>query len=181
MIKPLHHYLIEPVGGEYITEKDGLIVSAGIENHKDVNRYGKLIAKPLYDDSELSIGDICIVHHNCFRSYYDMKGREKKSAEYFRENTYLIPKEKIYLYKHEGKWNSTKDFIFIKPVSYEQDFEFYIPQEKEEHVGIVKYSNSTTFLEGDKIAFKKNREYEFDIDNEKLYRMKNKDICIKFD
>ena len=47
-------------------------------------------------------------------------------------------------------------------------------------MGIVVYSNSNELKKGDKVGFKKNREYEFEINDEKLYRMKNKDIVIKF-
>ena len=84
------HYKIQPLGAEYIKEKDGIIVSSGIEDYKGVNRYGVLVSKPDNDDSELSIGDVCVVHHNCFRTYYNMKGKETKSNEHFRDNLYLI-------------------------------------------------------------------------------------------
>lgn len=178
MTKLIRHYLVKPLGGEYINEKDGIIVSTGIENYKDVNRIGVVVDKPKDDDSDLMVGDKCVVHHNCFRTYYDMKGRERKSSEYFRNNLYLIPKEKIYLYKREDDWKSINGFVFIEPISYSQDSLIYIPKEEEEHVGFVKYltDKSSYFSEGDKIAFKKNREYAFDIDGKKLYRMKIKDI-----
>ena len=32
---------------------------------------------------------------------------------------------------------------------------------------------------GDTVAFKKNSEYRFDINDEKLYRMRVNDICVK--
>ena len=179
MIKPTRHYLIEPLGSEYINEKDGIIINTGIENAKYVNRYGKLISKPYHDDSELSVGDICIVHHNCFRTYYDMKGRQKTSAEHFRDNLYLIPKEKIYLYKTKDVWKTFKEYCFVSPISYNQDNVLYRPDKvEEEHVGIVEYANSAYFKKGDKVGFVKNREYEFDVDGQKMYRMRNKDICV---
>jgi len=180
MIKSIKHYIVEPIGGEYVNEKDGIIVNAGIENHKYVNRLGKVISKPEFDKSDLMVGDTCVVHHNCFRTYYGMKGEEKKSSEYFRENTYLIPLEKIYLYKRNEYWKPIHDYCFVKPVDFVQDTDIYVPKKEEEHVGIVMYSNSNEFEKGDKVAFKKNREYEFEINDEKLYRMKNKDIVVKF-
>lgn len=177
MIKPVRDFVVKPLGKEYITEKDGIIVSTGIENHKDVNRFGVVVHKPIhFDDSDIMVGDICVVHHNTFRTYYDMKGREKKSSEYFRDNLYLIPKEKIYLIKRNEVWQTINGFIFIKPVPYNQDSEIYIPKQEEEHVGIVAIGSNSDFKEGDKIAFKKNREYAFDIDGEKLYRMRTKDV-----
>lgn len=176
MTKLLHHYLVKPLGREYVIEKNDIIVTTGIENHKDVNRFGVVIHKPINDDSELMVGDICVVHHNSFRTYYDMKGREKKSSEYFRDNLYLIPREKIYLIKRDERWQTISGFIFVKPIVYNQDSQIYIPKQEEEHVGIVAIGSSSYFEEGDKIAFKKNREYAFDIDGEKLYRMNTKDV-----
>jgi|TARA_B110000977_G_scaffold44505_1_gene60437 co-chaperonin GroES (HSP10) len=181
MIKPIRDYLIKPLGAEYIKEKDGIIVSSGIEDYKGVNRYGVLVSKPDNDDSELSIGDVCVVHHNCFRTYYNMKGKETKSNEHFRDNLYLIPTDKVYLYKSEKKWKPIKDYCFVEPMVYQQDSELYVPKEKEEHVGLIKYSNSATLNEGDKVGFKPNREYEFSVDDKKVYRMKNSDILIKLD
>lgn len=177
MIKPVHNYVVEPLGKEYITEKDGIIVSTGIENHKDVNRFGVVISIPsLHDDSDIMVGDICVVHHNSFRTYYDMKGKETKSSEYFRDNLYLIPKEKIYLIKRNEIWKTVNGFVFITPIAYSQDSEIYIPREEEQHVGLVAIGSNEYFKEGDKVAFKKNREYAFDIDGKKMYRMRTKDV-----
>ena len=178
MIKPIRNYLVKPLGQGFVTEKDGIIINTGIENHKYTNRYAELLSKPIHDDSELMVGDICIVHHNCFRTYYDMKGKQRKSAEYFRNNTYLIPEEKMYLYKRNEVWKPIKDYCFISPVSYSQQDDVYVPKEEEEHVGHVRFGNSDNFKQGDLVGYRKNREYEFDIDGEKLYRMRIKDILV---
>lgn len=178
MTKLIKHYLVKPLGNEYVNEKDGIIVSTGVENYKDVNRIGVVLNKPDFDDSELMIGDKCVVHHNCFRTYYDMQGRERKSSEHFRNNLYLIPKEKIYLYKRSEAWRPIKDYCFISPADYSQQDDIFIPKKEEEHVGYVRFGNSPDFTEGDLVGYKRNREYEFDIDGEKLYRMKIKDILV---
>ena len=47
MIKPIRDYLIKPLGGEYIKEKDGIIINSGIEDYKGVNRFGVLVSKDL--------------------------------------------------------------------------------------------------------------------------------------
>ena len=178
MIKPTHRYLLKTLGDEFISEKDGIVVNTSIENAKYVNRYAEVLSKPLHDDSELMAGDVCIVHHNCFRTYYDMQGRPRKSAEYFRNNMYLIPEEKIYLYKRDETWRPIKDYCFVSPCSYNQQDGIYIPKKEEEHVGHVRFGSSPDFKEGDLVGYRKNREYEFDIDGEKLYRMKIKDILV---
>ena len=52
-----------------------------------------------------------------------------------------------------------------------------------ECIGIVKYSNSTLealkIHKEDLVVFKKNREFEFLIDNEVFYCMKSNDILLK--
>ena len=51
----------------------------------------------------------------------------------------------------------------------------------EENTGIVVYSNKKLkdlgVEEGSKVNFRKDSEYEFEINEEKLYRMSTKDIC----
>jgi|TARA_B100000085_G_scaffold276958_1_gene296765 hypothetical protein len=178
-MKSRYHVLIKPVGSEYNNiEKIGdkeLLVNTSIEDVNYVNRLGEVIYSP---DNDLEKGDIVVIHHNVFRLYYDMKGNKRRSNEYFRDNMYLVPPDKIYMYKRNNKWNAYKEYCFISPVEFIQDSTLHRIDEKEEkHVGVVKYSNA--FKPGDKIGFSKNSEYEFTIDKEKLYRMRNRDICIK--
>lgn len=54
-----------------ITERDYMFV----------NRIGKVISVPAGIKTEVSVGDEIIVHHNVFRRWYDMKGREKKELK----------------------------------------------------------------------------------------------------
>ena len=58
----------------------------------------------------------------------------------------------------------------------------YLHQEGlEENTGVVVYSNKKLkelgVEEGSKVNFRKDSEYEFEINNEKLYRMMTRDIC----
>lgn len=60
---------------------------------------------------------------------------------------------------------------------------FFIDKGKEEPlVGIIKYINQELInkgvKEGDKISFTPNSEYEFRVDNEKLYRMFTNNITM---
>ena len=34
-------------------------------------------------------GDEIVIHHNVFRRYYDIKGKEKNSSKYFKDNLYF--------------------------------------------------------------------------------------------
>ena len=52
------------------------------------------------------------------------------------------------------------------------------------HKGTVKYTNQNLIDQGVscglEIGYTKDSEYEFEIDGEKLYRMRRKDICVEF-
>jgi hypothetical protein len=183
-MKPRYGTLIKPLGQEYNNTKEingiTLIQNTSIEDVDYVNRIGVVVSPR--DNSDLVEGDLVVTHHNVFRTYYDMKGNKRKSNEYIRDGLYLVEDSKIYMYNRDDKWNTYMDYCFIKPVDYKQDELLYRADKTEEdHVGIIKYINHKTLKPGDKIAFTKNSEYKFVIDEEKLYRMRNRDICIKLD
>ena len=117
-MKPRWDYLIKPKGKEYNNTKKiaGLdfIVNTTIEDAKFVNRLGIVCASP--KNSEIKKGSVVVVHHNVFRTYLDMKGNKRKSNEYFRDELYLVPEERIYMYDDGSGWKPTKDFCFISPV-----------------------------------------------------------------
>ena len=52
-------------------------------------------------------------------------------------------------------------------------------------IGVLKYGNSSLedfkIQKGDLIGFSPSSEYEFIIDNERLYRMRTNDITIKYE
>ena len=120
-----------------------------------------------------------VVHHNVFRTYLDMKGNQRKSNEYFRDGYYLVSPERIYMYSNGKDWKCTEGYCFVSPVDYVQSGDLYrTEKKKEEHVGLIK--NSSIYAPGTRIGFTKNSEYEFEIDDEKVYRMWEADICLKF-
>ena len=53
------------------------------------------------------------------------------------------------------------------------------------HIGVLKYGNDSlkavNVKEKDIVCFTPNSEYEFIIDNNRLYRMKTRDIAIKYE
>jgi len=180
-MKPRWDYLIKPLGKEYNNTKkiagESFVVNTSLEDATFVNRLGVVCAVP--NGGQVPVGSIVVVHHNVFRTYLDMKGNKRKSNEYFRDDEYLVSPERIYMYKDDEGWKTTKDYCFISPVDYNQDSEIYRSDKKEEeHVGVVKHSS--IFEKGEKVGFTRNSEYEFTIDDERFYRMKHNDICIKF-
>jgi hypothetical protein len=120
-MKHTHAYIVEPIDGRYSNKKNvegqELILNTSIEDHKFVNRSGIIIETPVIkDEYDLQIGDEVIIHHNVFRRYYDIRGNEKNSRNYFEENKYFCFSDQIFLYKRSGKWYTPPGFCFVKPI-----------------------------------------------------------------
>ena len=61
------------------------ITSVSQEDHMATNRFAEVVSVPLGYKGKIKSGDILLVHHNVFRIYYDMKGREKSGRSFFKE------------------------------------------------------------------------------------------------
>jgi len=182
IFNPLNKFLIQPHGqSEYNKEKNGVIVTSSIESHKDVNRIGEVVEVPVGYEGEISKGDLVVIHHNIFRSYYDMKGYERKSREHFKDNLYLVDIYQIYLVKKDSDWFSFDEFCFVAPEKEKEEGVFL--GRYNNNIGTIKYANKTLvdmgIKSGDRVGFTDDSEYEFEINDLLLYRMKTKDICIK--
>ena len=185
-MKSLYDFIIEPIGERYannskVGEKE-LILNTNIESFKFVNRLAKVIEIPLAFTTPINKGDFVIVHQNIFRRFYDMQGRQKNSRSYFKDNFYFASLDQIYLDKNDKKWNAINDRCFIKPIKNTDNFSI---KAEEPCIGILKIGNKN--LEAldinpqDKIGFKPGGEWEFIIDDERLYCMKSNDIVIKYE
>ena len=158
------------------------ITSTSQEDHTVSNRYAEVVATPISYDGDIVPGDTLIVHHNVFKYFYDMKGKQRSGKSYFKDDLFLVDDYQYFLYKHNGEWMAKDEFCFVKPIPKE---EFYLDYHGTEQplVGIVKYTNnkllSMGVKNGDRVSFKPESEYEFDIDGEKLYRVFTKMITIK--
>ena len=176
-------FLIKPKGSEYKNTieiaGEKIIINSSVESHENVNRFAEVICVPNYYKGDIKKGDTIVVHHNVFRIYYDMKGRPRKSPNFFKDNIYFIDPSQFYLYHDGNKWNSVDEFCFVKPVSLEHKYLY--EEGLEENTGIVVYSNNSLrdmgVKENCKINFSKDSEYKFVINDKTLYRMKTKDVC----
>jgi hypothetical protein len=103
-------FIVSPIGERYNNTKQvgekKLILNTEMFNHQYVNRLAKVVDTPLLFQSPLNIGDEVIVHHNIFRRWHDVKGRERNSRSYWKENKYIISQDQIYLYKRND-WVAT--------------------------------------------------------------------------
>ena len=155
-----------------------------MDDHKFVNRVGVVMSVPLIGDTDLSVGDEVIVHHNVFRRFYDVRGNEKNSTSYFKEDMYFCYYDQIFLYKHKNKWKAPGDFCFVKPIL-KKEKQIISDDKEQKRIGILKYGNSSLeafkIHEGDLVGFSPSSEYEFIIDENRLYRMRTNDITIKYE
>ena len=173
-------YIISPVGNRYnnnikVGERE-LILNTEIYNHQYVNRLAKVIATPILFQSPISVGDEVIVHHNIFRRWHDVKGRERNSRSYLEEDKYLIQEDQMFLYKNKN-WKATPGFSFVKPLKAINSFNV---DDERPLVGIVKYSDGS-FNKEELVGFRPSSQYEFIVDGERLYRVKNNFITIKYE
>ena len=68
-------------------------------------------------EDDIKIGDIVVIHQNVFRTFYDMKGKKKKSRSYFKDDLYFCAIDQVYLYKNKkGRDESLSLFYFTSLV-----------------------------------------------------------------
>ena len=176
-MKAYKDFIISPIGERYNNSKKvgdkELVLNTEVYNHQFVNRIAKVIATPLLFQSPINVGDEVIVHHNVFRRWHDVKGREKNSRSYWKEDKYLVSEDQIFLYNKK----TMPGFSFVKPLKAIDDFNM---KRERPLIGVIKYSDGT-FNKGELIGFDPVSTYEFIIDGERLYRVLNKFITIKYE
>ena len=187
-MQSLYSFIIQPKNGRYTNEVNvgdkKLIINTTMDDHKFVNRVGVVMSVPLMGDTDLSVGDEVIVHHNVFRRFYDVRGVEKNSSSYFKEDMYFCYYDQIFLYKHNNQWKAPGNFCFVKPIL-KKEKQIISDEKEQKRIGILKYGNSSLeafkIHEGDLVGFSPSSEYEFIIDENRLYRMRTNDITIKYE
>ena len=180
-MKSVHNFVVTPKGERYSNKKkigdSELILNTEIYNHQYINREAIVVSTPIAGHTNIRSGDTVVVHHNVFRRWHDVKGREKNSRSFFNESTYFITKDQIFLYKRKNKWLAPKGYCFVKPLKATDQFN--IESEKPLQ-GIVKYSDGTVEVDS-LVGFRPGSEYEFIVDGERLYRVLSKFITIKYE
>ena len=180
-MESVYNFVVTPKGDRYNNTKkvDGgkLILNTEIFNHQYVNREAIVVSTPMVGQTDIKPGDTVIVHHNVFRRWHDVKGREKNSRSYFNESTYFIAQDQIFLYKRDDEWKAPKGYCFVIPLKATDQFN--IESEKPLQ-GIIKYSDGTVEV-NDLIGFRPGSEYEFVVNGERLYRILSNFITIKYE
>jgi hypothetical protein len=179
-------FIVKPVGSRYensiaIDGKE-LIINTKIESFKSVNNIAEVVAIPLAFETDIKVGDTVVIHHNVFRRFYDIRGKQKNSRSYFKEDLYFCSADQIYLYKTDIEWKSFGDRCFIKPL---KNIDHLKLDKERKLIGILKYGNDSLkelkINPGDLVGYTPFGEFEFIIDNQRLYCMKSNDIVIKYE
>lgn len=178
-MKSLYSFIVKPLNERYdnvqkVDDKT-LIINTGIENHRFVSKKAAVVSTPAAYTSKIKVGDELYVHHNIFRRWYNMKGEEKNSSTFFKDDLYFVSPEQIYMYNLKPHL----DYCFVKPLKNQNLLE---NRKEQPNVGIMKYSNNTLeavgITPGTLITFTPNSEFEFIIEGERLYCMKSNDIAL---
>ncbi len=185
-MKSLFDFIVEPCGQRYNNEikigDKSLIINTKVESYKSVNNIAKVIAVPLAYKTTVQPGDLLMIHHNVFRRFYDIRGNEKNSKSYFKDNLYFVQPDQVYLYKRKDKWKAFGNRCFIAPLRDEVEINNWIEQKL---IGVLKYGNSALEVlginEGDLVGYTPYGEYDFIVDGKRLYCMKSNDIVIKYE
>jgi hypothetical protein len=188
-MKSIFNFIIKPKANRYdnikkIDNKE-LILNTEIFSHQYVSRVGIVLEIPTAYKTNIKVGDEVIVHHNVFRRWYNQHDEEKNSRNYFEEDKYFVYIDQIFAYKVNNKWKALDGYCFVKPI---EKIESSIIKDNEKErplIGVLKYLNNNLkkigLKQNDLVGFTPESEYEFVIENEKLYRILINDITIKYE
>lgn len=181
------YFIAKPVNGKrYDNTKEiggiDFIVSTSEEDHKFSNRFAEVVELPLNYTGAIQKGDTLLVHHNVFKFYNDVRGRQKSGKSFFKDDLFFIEPDQFFMYKQGSTWNAYDRYCFVKPIGVTESY-IKKPFSEEPLMGIMKYPNeylsSKGIKSGDMVCFSPDSEYEFTVDDEKLYRMYDHQITIK--
>ena len=168
-------FIVKPKGdSQYVNKGDGLLVrNTSIEEAKDVNRVGIVQSVPTVYKSIVNIGDEVVLHHNIFRITFNQQGFPTHSNSYIKDNLYFVYPEMIYMViRPNGEKISLDPYCFVTTMMEDN--------EEVPNMGTLKYGNKFTkdnnIKEGEDLFLKEYSNYEFNFDNERLYRVKNNQI-----
>ena len=178
-MKNLYSFVIKPLFNRYDNVKkideNELIINTSIEDHKFVSKKAVVVSTPAAYDTKIKKDDIVYVHHNIFRRYYDIRGIEKNSSTFFKDDLYFCSPDQIYMYNLKPHLN----YCFVKPILNKNRLE---NRKAQPNFGILKYGNSSLDAVGVRpgalVVFTPFSEFEFIIEGERLYCMKSNDIAV---
>jgi len=185
-MKSLYNYIIstnDRYNNKTSVEGKELILNTEIteRDYEFVNRIGTVISAPINIKTPIKAGDQVIIHHNVFRRWYDVRGKERNSGNYIDENRYSVSPDQLFAYKQNGEWHCPNMYCFVKPLENE---DIWSAESEQKLLGVLTYTNdylsSLGLSCGDIVGFTPESEYEFNIDDKKLYRILSTEITINY-
>jgi len=183
----LYDFIVRPYNGNRyensikVADKE-LVLNTKIEAFKAVNNIAEVIAVPLAFKTNIKVGDKIIIHHNVFRIFYDIRGKVKNSRSLFKDDTFFVSVDQIYMHGDIGNWKAFGDRCFVMPLKSNDSLTL---DKERELIGILKYGNSSLealkISPGDLVGYTPYGEFDFIIDDQRLYCMKSNDIVIKYE
>ena len=185
-MKSLYQFIVKPNGERYNNTKQvgdsSLLLNTSIESFRHINKEAIVVSTPAAFNTGINVGDTILIHQNIFRRYYDIKGKEKNGSTYFKDDMYFVNPDQVYGYKKDNNWVMVNNRCFVKPI---KETSSYSNEKEQKHIGILKYGNNVLealqISPGSLVGFTPNSEWEFIIDDERLYCMKSNDIAIKYE
>ena len=183
-MRSLYDFIIEPIGNRYNNKKKvgdkELILNTDMSKHLFVNREARVLSIPTLIKTDIKPGDTVVIHHNVFRRWHNIRGKEKNSRSYLGDNKYAVRQDQIFLYKRDNKWTAPNGYSFVQPI---KSSDKYSGATEAPCMGILKYHDNS--IEGvnvnDLVGFKPDGEYEFIIEGKRLYRLLSKFITVKYE
>ena len=183
----LYDFIVRPYNGNRyensikVADKE-LVLNTKIEAFKAVNNIAEVIAVPLAFKTNIKVGDKIIVHHNVFRIFYDIRGKVKNSRSLFKDDTFFVSVDQIYMHGDIGNWKAFGDRCFVMPLKSNDSLTL---DKEQKLIGILKYGNSLLealkISPGDLVGYTPFGEFDFIIDDQRLYCKKSNDIVIKYE
>lgn len=185
-MRSIFNFIIAPKEDRYNNKKSigdkELILNTEISDYRYISRNGVVLQTPIEIKTDIKKGDEVILHHNVFRRWHDMKGREKNSAGFLAENKYFVDTDQIFLYKRNKEWRAPKGYCFVKPIQSTNNFDI---NPERPLIGIIKFVDKELQKNGikknDLVGFTPESEYEFIVDGERMYRVLTNSISIKYE
>ena len=181
-MQSISDFIIKPKNKRYNNTKQigdsELLLNSEISDHRYVSRNAIILATPLINKTNIKTGDEVIVHHNVFRRWYDVRGIERNSRSYYKEDKYFVKPDQIFLYKRNNKWHAPKGYCFVKPIVSNNIIEKEVPLR-----GVIKHVDKdlVDIEKEDLVGFTPSSEYEFIVGGERLYRVQTNEISIKYE
>lgn len=178
-MRSVFDFIVRPYNKRNTAEKDidgkKLLLNTELQNHQYVSRHGVVVSTPLAGDYNIKEGDEVILHHNVFRRFRDVRGNEKNSKSYYKEDLFFAQPDQIYAYKRDTTWKPVDGFVFVSPVVNE---DMFAEDKEKQAIGIVVYAED--YEPGEIVGFRPGMEYEFNIAGMRLYRIPGNQITIKY-